>query len=123
MLEIGVNTNNESGKDYVEILKNIKEVGFKNVMLSYKTAKNDDVVKIINDLKLNICYYHINNTFANDLWVIGDSADKYIQDVIKEIEFCGQNKIPIAIMHATVGSPTDFALKPNINGLNNFKKY
>ena len=122
MLEIGVNTNNESGKDYVEILKNIKEVGFKNVMLSYKTAKNDDAVKIINDLKLNICYYHINNTFANNLWAIGDSADKYIQDVIKEIEFCGQNKIPIAIMHATVGSPTDFALKPNENGLKNFKK-
>lgn len=122
MLEIGINTNNESGKDYIEILKNIKEAGFKNVMLSYKTVKNDDVLKIINDLKLNVCYYHINNAFANDLWVIGDSADKYIQDVIKEIEFCGRNKIPIAIMHATEGSPTEFALKPNANGLNNFKK-
>ncbi len=122
MLEIGINTNNESGEDNVKILNNIKKAGFKNIMLSYKTVKNDDVIKTINDLKLNICYYHINNTCANDLWAIGDSADAYVQKVIKEIEFCGQKKIPIAVMHATVGSPTDFALKPNKNGLNNFKK-
>ena len=91
-------------------------------MLSYKTRKADNIVKIINDKGLNICYYHIDNAHANNLWVVGDSAEAYIQYVIKEIEFCGQNRIPIAIMHATVGSPTDFALKPNMNGLNNFKK-
>lgn len=122
MLQIGVSTNNESGNSDIEILNNITQAGFKNVMLSYKTKNIDETIKTINDLGLNISYFHLNSTYANDLWAKGEAVDDYVKSVIKQIEICGKNNIPIAIMHATVGSPSDFASKPSTQGLINFEK-
>ena len=39
MLEIGINTNNECGKDAKAVLTNIKKAGFKNVMVLLKLVK------------------------------------------------------------------------------------
>ena len=122
MLEIGVNTNNESGSSDLEIINNVKKSGFKNVMLSFKAKNIDETVKNIHDLGLEISYFHIDNKYANDLWATGEAVDKYIQDVINQIEICGKYNIPIAVMHATLGSPSDFALSPSEQGLINFKK-
>lgn len=122
MLKIGINTNNESGNNDFEILNNIASVGFKNVMLSYKTKRVDDAIQSIHNLGMDISYYHINNTYANNLWATGEACERYIQDVIKQIEICGKYKIPVAVMHATVGNPTNFALDPNEQGLKNFRK-
>ena len=61
MLQIGVSTNNESGNSDIEILNNITQAGFKNVMLSYKTKNIDETIKAVNDLGLNISYFHLNN--------------------------------------------------------------
>lgn len=122
MLEIGVNINNESGRNEIEILNNIAKAGFKNVMLSYKAGNIEDTIKTAKDLGLNVSYYHINNTYANDLWARGEIVDQYIKDVISQIKFCGKHKIPIAVMHATYGSPSDFPLKPSEQGIKNFEK-
>lgn len=122
MLEIGINTNNESGDNIEEILLNIKKTGFNKVMLSYKSGDIEKIVKICKKLNIQIAYYHINNKYANNLWATGKSVDDYISDVIKQINYCGKFQIPIAVFHATQGSPSTFPLKPNKKGLENFKK-
>lgn len=122
MLEIGISTNNESGDNDIEILHNIANAGFKNVMLSFKTKNIDDAVKVIHDLGMNISYFHVDNKYANDIWATGEAVESYIQNVIRQLEICGKYNIPIAVMHASLGSPTDFALSPSAQGLKNFER-
>lgn len=50
----------------------------------------------------------------------GEAVERYIQNVINQLKLCGKNNVPIAIMHTTHGSPTDFALPPSKQGLKNF---
>ena len=45
----------------------------------------------------------------------------YIQDVINQLEI--KYNIPIAVMHASLGNLTDFALNPNGQGLKNFERF
>ncbi len=122
MLEIGISTNNESGSSDFEILNNIANAGFKNVMLSFKAKNIEETIKTIYDLGMNISCFHIDNKYANDLWATGEAVERYIQDIINQLEICGKYNIPIAVMHATWGSPTDFALNPNEQGLENFER-
>lgn len=122
MLKIGISTNNESGNNDIEILNNIANTGFKNVMLSFKAKNIEESIQTIHDLGMNISYYHIDNKHANDLWATGEAVEKYINNVISQIEICGKYKIPIAVMHACNGSPTDFALNPSAQGLRNFER-
>ena len=68
-------------------------------MLSYKTIKTDNIVKIIREKGSNISYYHIDNTCANDLWAVGDSAEDYIRYVLKEIAFWWKDKFR-KVLHA-----------------------
>ena len=121
MLNIGVNTNNECGKNDEEILNNIVRAGFKNVMLSFKSKDIEQSIKDARNLGLNISYFHIGYQYANDLWATGEAVDKYIKGIVQQIEVCGKYNIPIAVMHVTAGSPTDFAYKPTEQGLKNFK--
>lgn len=121
-MKLGISTNNECGNNDIEIIRNIAQVGFKNVMLSFKAKNIDETIKTIHDLGMKISYFHIDSTYANDLWARGAAVDKYIQSVIEQIKICGKYNIPIAVMHATMGSPTDFAFKPSKQGLDNFKK-
>ena len=60
MLKIGVSTNNECGSNDNEILNNIANAGFKNVMLSFKAKNIDETIKTIHDLGMDISYFHIN---------------------------------------------------------------
>ena len=122
MLQIGVSTNNECGKNYEEILTNIKNAGFENIMLSYKSGEMNEVMQKIKQLGLNVCYFHIDYDYGNDIWAKGEAVDKYINKVINQIRFCGENNIKIAVMHSTNGSPINFACKPNKLGLINMMK-
>ncbi len=122
MLKVGISTNNESGSNDIEILNNVANAGFKNVMLSFKAKNIDETIKTIHDLGMGISYFHIDNKYANDLWATGEAVESYIQNVINQLEICGKYNIPIAVMHATWGSPTDFALNPSEQGLKNFER-
>lgn len=122
MYNIGINTNNESGETDNQILNNIANTGFKNIMLSFKSKNIEESIATINSLGLNICYFHIDGKYANDLWATGEAVNSYINSVINQIKICGKYNIPIAVMHATIGSPTDFPLEPSEIGLYNFNK-
>lgn len=122
MLEIGINLNNECGKNDAEKLKLVKKVGFKNLMLSFQSKDIEDTIKKTQKMGLNVSYYHLNNIIADDLWVKGLTNDEYIKYVFKQLELCGKYNIPIAVMHATIGNPTDFVIEPNEHGLNCMKR-
>ena len=122
MFKLGINSNNECGKDINEVLTNTKNAGFKDVMLSFKTgAEENDIVTALN-LGLNIPFVHLSSKYANNLWAIGESNDSYINILISQIELCGKYNIPIAVMHPTIGRPTDLVIDPNEQGLNSMLK-
>ena len=46
-MNLGISTNNESGSNDNEILKNIAQAGFKNVMLSFKAKNIDETIDAV----------------------------------------------------------------------------
>lgn len=123
MLEIGINTNNECGESLEEIITNIKNAKFKNIMLSFKSGDLQESIKKINEQGLNIVYYHISNKNSNFLWAKGNTAEEYVKSSIEQLNICGKFKIPLAVFHSSKGNPGgDLPLKPNKQGLKNFKK-
>ena len=121
-MKLGVNTNNQCGSDYKEVLKNIKDAGFDSVMIAFNLKDDEYVIQEAQSLNLDIPYVHLEYKFGNDLWLEGASADEYVDNVIKQIELCGKYKIKIAVFHCTWGSPNDIAREPNKAGLKNFEK-
>jgi len=121
-MKLGINTNNQCGKDYVEILKNIKDAGFDSVMIAFNLKDDENIIKEAQRLNLYIPYVHLDYKFGNDLWIKGASADEYVDNVIKQVGLCGKYNIKTVVFHCTWGSPNDMARKPNQDGLNNFKK-
>ena len=90
MLEIGINTNNECGKDYEEVCDNIKKAEIPNVMIAFQVGKEERQIKYSLSLGLKIPYVHLNVENPNDLWVKGPMHDKWIESICKEIELCSK---------------------------------
>lgn len=120
MLEIGINTNNECGKDYEDVCDNIKKAEIPNVMIAFKVGKEESQIKYALSLGLKIPYVHLNVENPNDLWVKGAMHDKWIESIRKEIELCSKYNIPIAIYHATIGNPNCKVISPSEFALNSF---
>ncbi len=117
---IGINTNCECGKDYKEILSNIKNTGFKSVMVAFKTGQAEETLKEALRLGLNVPYVHLTNT--NNLWCKGPENEIVVQSLKEQISLCAKYGIPIAVMHATRGSANELALPPNEHGLKCIKE-
>lgn len=122
MLRVGVSTNNECGKSDEEILNNIKNAGFENVMVSFKNKSVEETITLAKSLGISVEYLHLDNRRANELWATGESAEKFVKNTIEQIELCGRHNIKIAVMHSISGGPTDFALPPNKQGLENMQR-
>ncbi len=116
MLEIGVNTNNECGKDAKEVLTNIKKAGFENVMVAFKVGKAEETLKIATELGLKVPYVHLTN--SNNLWSKGEENKSLMANLKEQIELTAKYKVPIAVLHATSGGADELALPPNEFGLN-----
>ncbi len=117
---IGINTNCDCGNDYKETLLNIKNAGFKNVMVAFKVGQAEETLKVALELGLNVSFVHL--TYTNNLWCKGLMNDELMRDLKKEIELCGKYNVPIAVLHATGGAANQIALPPNEHGLNCVKE-
>ena len=115
MLEVGINTNNECGNDAREILTNIKNVGFKNVMVAFKVGKAEETLKIARELNLNVPFVHLS--ISNNLWAKGKENEWFMSRLKEQIELTKKYDIPIAVLHATHGRAEQLALPPNEFGL------
>ncbi len=122
MFNLGVNTNNECGKTYTEILNNIQAVGFTDVMVATKSGDLEECIENALQEGFNIPYVHLTNKFCSNLWVKGETNLKFIQGITKELQVCSKYRIPIAILHATHGNAEELALPPNEHGLNCMKQ-
>ena len=115
MLEIGINTNNECGKDTRDILTNIKKAGFQNVMVAFKVGKAEETLKMAQEFGLKVPFVHLSN--SNDLWAKGEENDFLMANLKEQIEITAKYHVPIAVLHATQGSADQLALPPNEFGL------
>ena len=117
MLEIGINSNNQCGKDVKEVLANIKKAEFDNVMVAYKVGKAEDTLQIATELGFKIPFVHLS--YSNNLWAMGKENEWFMEKLKDQIELTSKYKIPIAVLHATGGRAEQLALSPNEFGLNN----
>lgn len=115
MLEIGINTNNECGKDIREVLTNIKNVGFKNVMVAYKVGNVEETLKLATELSLNVPFVHLS--ISDNLWERGKENEWFMTSLKEQIQLTQKYNIPIAVLHATHGRAERLALPPNEFGL------
>ena len=122
MFKIGINSNNESGKNDTQILKNIKQAGFENIMLSFKSSEVENSIKTANELGLKVQYFHLDGHFSDYLWTKGEMAIKTVNKLISQIELCAKYNIPIAIFHPSYGTPSSKPFRPNIEGIKNITK-
>lgn len=115
MIEIGINTNNECGKDTKEILTNIKKAGFNNVMVAFKVGRAEETLKLAQELGLKVPFVHLSN--SNNLWAKGEENTLLMANLKQQIEIAGKYNVPIAVLHATKGTADQLALPPNQFGL------
>lgn len=121
MLEIGVNTNNECGQNLQEIIANIKNSGFQNIMVSYKVGDSEEILKLATELNLKIPFVHFSAN-SNNFWSQGEENIKLMNSVKEQIKLTAKYNVKIAILHTTKGSPNELALEPNEFGLKCFRE-
>ena len=97
MLEIGISSNNECGKDYCEICENVKKFGFDNLMIAFKLGNVEQSVIDAKKYGLKIPFVHLSGRESNILWAKGECNDNYMKKLFHEIEVCSKYNIPIAV--------------------------
>lgn len=119
MARFTVNTNNECGKDYKEILNNIKQAGFDSVMVAFKLGNGEEVIKEALSLGLEIPCVHLSS--SDSIWAEGETNDEFIVQIKEELELCKKYNIHLATIHPTSGMPNLLALGTNEQGLKTMK--
>ena len=117
MVEIGINSNNECGITPAQKFEMIRKSGFNTVMIS---AKDGDLETNIVQAKmagLSVPVVHLSSHYSDDLWVRGETNERYVANILNEIEICGKYNIPFAVMHASVGNPSKMIITLNDHGL------
>ena len=117
MFEIGVNSNTRCGENSKQALRIAKDVGFENVMVSFKSENYEQLLVDAKELGLNVCCVHLDSKYASDLWVKGESCKRYIESMKKQIEVCSKHGVKIAVLHPTSGSPSETVYGPTEHGL------
>ncbi len=121
MLNLGINSNCDCTINQ-NFYKTLKNLGFKDVMLSFKNGDFAENIIELRDNGFNIPYVHLSYNRGNALWVKGESFNEYVNEICNQIETCGKLNIPIVVMHASCGNPADIPLKPNKQGIIGMKK-
>ncbi len=122
MMEIGINNGIGVGSNVLEELKLIKESGFKNVMIRSKCGNLEGMLQAAQSLGLKVPSVHLSSVNADDLWNKGETNDRYMQTIMNEIAICGKYNIPVVIMHATCGNPTNMLISLNEYGIECMEK-
>lgn len=122
MFDIGINTNNESGKDFSEICNNIKQCGFGSIMVALIRGKEEQQLEYASKSGLKIAYVHLDNLSTNDMWVKGFAHDNQLVVYKKQIELCAKFGVKIAILHPTLGDPNTLVIQPNEFALGEFRE-
>jgi sugar phosphate isomerase/epimerase len=108
------------GFDVVEI---IKAAGSQKVFIQlYKkdgALRSLAQIKRIRELSMEVIFAHLDYLNINSIWEEGEKGDLLVEEYKTDINFCEENKIPLVVMHLTIGTS---ALKFNELGLARIRK-
>jgi len=121
-MRIGINSDCECGNATVETFKKFKDAGFTDVMVAAKFGSLAEAIKNARAVGLGIPFVHLSYKNLNDLWAKGEFCLEVIENTCAEIEICGRNNIPIAVMHVNCGKGTNIALAPSRHAIDNMNK-
>ena len=122
MYNLGINSNNECGSTFSEICENIKSAGFENIMIAFKSGNAEESIQQAKEFGLKIPFVHLTNTYADDLWSVGESNDNYVESMKNEIKLCAKYGIKVAVMHASQGDPIRKIIEPSKHALECMKE-
>lgn len=98
-----VSNYNHNGNVY-ETIEAIRSSGFKNVFVEWYnepwSITQEEQLKYMQDVGLNIIFAHLGYKKINDIWVDGDSL---LEDYKNDIRICKENNISTVIMHLIGG--------------------
>jgi sugar phosphate isomerase/epimerase len=119
MREIGITTKCGCGKCLDETLTNIKNAGFKNVMVDATNRNLENCIKSALALGLKIPFVHLDSRDANFLWGGDEHAEIFVGQIIRDIEICAKYKIETAVLHLETG---ELSVEPNMNAVRRMNK-
>ncbi len=104
--QLAIVVNNENtGVTIIETIDAIKKAGFQHVFIQWYnedwTYSQEEQLKYIRENNLNVIFAHLGYQNINDIWLESEIGDRLVERYKDDIKICGENKIPMVIMHLT----------------------
>ena len=124
-LAVVISNDNKSVNPY-ETIDAIKEAGFKNVFIQWYDndhkeflVSQEEQVRYAREKGLNIIFAHLGYKNINEIWLDGESGERFVKRYIKDLDDLKILGIDLVMMHACVGYDS-----PSISkiGLERFRK-
>lgn len=116
-------SNANKNVNVIETINAIKNSGFKNVFIQWYNRdfnpSQEEQLKYIKKLGLNVIFAHLGYKNINDLWLNNDNGEILVNEYKNDIRICKENGISLVIMHLT---SKDIAPKYNEIGLKRIQK-
>ena len=110
---------NENAKETIDAIKN---AGFKNVFIQWYNEDFDlsqeEQLKYINELRLNVIFAHLGYQNLNVIWEPGIQGALYEKRYINDLNECKKHEIELVIIHPVSGTTVP---APSQVGLGRFK--
>lgn len=121
-MKLCVCVNNHNNIDSIETINSIYESGFKNVFIQWYDkdlpVSQEEQLKYIKKLGLNVLFAHLGYTNINEIWNEGIQGDDLVYKYLKNIDECYNNNISLVVMHIVGGN--EYIKKTNV-GLKRFR--
>lgn len=106
MYELVISIRNYNSNNYIDIIDNIKKVGFKKIFIEW--YNNDlklqqDILNYVKVNNLKVAFAHLGYQNLNVLWEEGIDGDLEVERYINDIVICKNNGIDLVILHPTFG--------------------
>ena len=121
--EIGITIKCACGSTQREILENIKNAGFKHVMIDQAIGNIEEGIQIAHELGLAVPFVHLNTGLENTLYENEKIAEEFIKKTCADIELCAKYGIETVVIHPAMNYDTlTPAPEPGKNALANLRK-
>ena len=107
----------------IETIDAIKRAGYENVFIEwYNKAweiSQEEQLKYVQELGLNVIFAHLGYQKINELWVDNEIGEAHVERFINDLKICKQHGIDLVCMHLTSKSE---APGPNEIGIQRLQK-
>ena len=102
MKELAISIRCYNKDNYINIIDNIKKVGFKNVFIEWYDTDielQNNILNYVRESNLNIIFAHLGYLNANALWE--PDGESECEHYIRNIKECKENGIDTVVLHPT----------------------